>query len=441
MQSLQLELPKSAIWPPGIVNKSEVILLRFCENIVPLIISELSLEKADVKIFSPYLTGDVAFDIASLARVVKVYTLLNVEVLASGGSEYKTLRRLLDEKITLFRVPRLHAKMVVAEGRFITIGSQNLTVNGERRNKEVNVKLGSAPVKALQLISKIEAAGELVTLELLDYIKGQADKLAARYENLKLELSAAEKKVNAYALGTSGVDGGRTRLDAGVVRSIGEKPRSNPRRCSIVSRYDDKNLGWKHSLKGGELLEWEISQKIIRLRPQYRYLCISKTGSIGWVRVNNTVYSFIENEVGFVPGSLPINVKWEVFLSAGQDAGRKLIGGERTNLLVTIKSFGLELCRVFIRYDINEVKACQPLMPSRISDSKASVMESKQAIKVINNNVATFEAQIKSLVTTPFKFETNLTGMRADKFFGRNGTSVDLQLVDIGNGYALSVIP
>ncbi len=65
----------------------------------------------------------------------EIYTVFSFHNFVSGASSLKTLKKLYQQGCRLYHLPRLHAKMVIAPGKFATIGSQNLTRNGVN-NKE-----------------------------------------------------------------------------------------------------------------------------------------------------------------------------------------------------------------------------------------------------------------------------------------------------------------
>lgn len=410
----------------------------YANNIISVVKSELKSKASSLKIFSPYLTGKVALEIADLAKSTQIYTLLNVQVLASGASDYQTILNLLDSGVAVYRVPNLHAKMIVADGRFITIGSQNFTIGGASRNKEINVRIRGVSENILRLTSKIESGCEEVTLELLNYVKKRADEFSDRFSKLKKEINIVDKEVDRHSKKLQMAKKVDTSISRDLVRNLSMRPHSNPRQCTVVSRYDDKDLKWKHSLKGENLLSWPMPDEVCSLKPKFRYLCVSKSGEIGWVRVNKTIYSFIENEVEYPEGRLPSHPDWQISIDATNSEPRR--GFSNSNLLVRIAKNGRVLCRVFMKYDVNQLIAHPPIGPYFKTTNKASASSTRHAIRWIKGNLAEFEKEIKQVVTTPFKFEEKLTGVRADKFFGRGGTSLQLQLVDIGDGHALHVI-
>ncbi|MEE4103566.1 phospholipase D-like domain-containing protein [Pseudomonas viridiflava] len=412
--------------------------MLYTDNIIPVAMAELKKNITSLKIFSPYLTGDIAREFAELAKSASIYTLLNVQVLASGASDYQTILGLLQAGVTVYRVPNLHAKMILADGKFITIGSQNLTVGGANRNKEINVRLRGVSANVLRLVAKAEAGCEIITLELLEYVKKRADDFSERFATLKKDVDYVDREIDRHSRKLRSPRVGRTTTGENLMRNLSMRPHSNPRQCNVVSRYDDRNQKWKHSLKGENLLSWPMPGGIYRLKPKFRYLCVSTSGKIGWVRVNKTVYSFIEDEIEYPPGRIQSHLDWQISIDATNSEPRR--GFSSSNLLVKVAVDGRSLCRIFMKYDIDNLIAYPPVGPYFKAKNKAPAKLTRNAIRWINSNLAEFEREVKQVFTTPFKFEENLTGVRADKFFGRNGTSLQLQLVDIGEGHALHVL-
>lgn len=412
--------------------------MLYTDNILPVIRSELKTKLVTLRLFSPYLTGDIALEIAELAKSTKIYTLLNVQVLVSGASSYETIWNLIDAGVPVYRVPKLHAKMIVADGQFTTVGSQNFTVSGACRNKEVNVRLRGVSDKVLRLAAKIESDCEEITFDFLDYVKRRADEFLEQFSTLQRQIAKVDKEVDKYSKKLSAMKRADSPVNRDLVRNLLKRPHSNPRRCTVVSRYDVNNFKWKHSLRGDGLLSWPMPGGIYRLEPQFRYLCVSNSGKIGWVRVNKTVYSFVENEVEYPKGRLHSRSDWQISIDASNSEPRK--GFADSNLLVKISMDGRALCRVFMKYDVDQLKAYAPIGPYSKTPNKASSKAIREAVDWVKGNLTDFEKEVKKIVTTPFKFKENLTGVRADKFFGRGGTSLNLQLVDIGDGYALSVM-
>lgn len=84
-------------------------------------------------IFSPYITSTRLIDKVGSAIAVKIYTNFSAEVFASGASSFGVLKKLFArQQLQVFALPGLHAKIVLVDGHFVSIGSQNLTVRGSK---------------------------------------------------------------------------------------------------------------------------------------------------------------------------------------------------------------------------------------------------------------------------------------------------------------------
>lgn len=69
-----------------------------------------------------------------------VYTCFEAKTFLSGGSSLQLLQELLEQKISLYHVSNLHAKMLVVDDKLVHLGSQNFTKKG-RCNKEAGCEV------------------------------------------------------------------------------------------------------------------------------------------------------------------------------------------------------------------------------------------------------------------------------------------------------------
>ena len=101
---------------------------------------EIAFAEEAVIFLSPYLTSNTANLVLQNAdaRFTRVYTVFSFQNFASGGSSIKTLRQLQNKGLQLFHLERLHAKVLIVDKKFASVGSQNLTFGGTR-NKEASV--------------------------------------------------------------------------------------------------------------------------------------------------------------------------------------------------------------------------------------------------------------------------------------------------------------
>lgn len=90
-------------------------------------------------ILSPYITKDVALDLVKGKVGARIFTLFDVTVFATGGSDLGDIVRLMKNH-EVYKLDGLHAKLVTDNTSFVTVGSQNLTEGG-KHNLELSVSL------------------------------------------------------------------------------------------------------------------------------------------------------------------------------------------------------------------------------------------------------------------------------------------------------------
>ena len=112
---------------------NKIVLLK---NAIPDVMEQIACAPKNVRIYSPYLTSDVAETVIKAAdqTTAQVFTTFKAETFATGGSFIETLRSVFDSQFQIFSVPDLHAKIVITDYA-ILIGSQNLT-RGGTKNRE-----------------------------------------------------------------------------------------------------------------------------------------------------------------------------------------------------------------------------------------------------------------------------------------------------------------
>lgn len=154
----------------------------------------------------------------------------------------------------------------------------------------------------------MERKATLLTPEYLQRVNEAAQALAAEYAALDKKAERAQRAVIAADRERRAALRSVSGIDAEVRSKLASRPQSNPRECKI--KKDERA---QYLLKGKELLKWTIDGEDHGLDPQHRYLCVSLAGKLGWVRVNQTRYSFIESQVdieqgksrGGLPGRCP----------------------------------------------------------------------------------------------------------------------------------------
>ena len=119
---------------------------------------------------SPFITGELCASLVEGNANARIYTRFDVPLFASGGSSLDQLEALLRSGHQLFKIDDLHAKVVMDESSFVTIGSQNLTKRGKLHNKELTASFTSSQVRDLvkaRIAPWLENA-EPITAEMID---------------------------------------------------------------------------------------------------------------------------------------------------------------------------------------------------------------------------------------------------------------------------------
>lgn len=95
-----------------------------------------------ITVFSPYLDGIIIHLLQNNEELypdyVEIYTCFNAETFIEMPNQLKTIKRLLDDGVSVYSIEKLHAKILVIDDEFVAYGSQNFTHQG-RKNLEVSV--------------------------------------------------------------------------------------------------------------------------------------------------------------------------------------------------------------------------------------------------------------------------------------------------------------
>ncbi|MEG5032161.1 phospholipase D-like domain-containing protein, partial [Microcoleus sp. AT3-D2] len=144
-------------------------------------------------ILSPYLTSKTAEGILRESQVAncEVYTIFSVRNFVSGASSLKTLKILHQCGCKLYHLERLHAKMIIAPGRFATIGSQNLTRNGVKNKEASVITFDKEEVKKIMemLDSSWLKGCKPITTEMLNELEGKITNLRKKFSLINREIN------------------------------------------------------------------------------------------------------------------------------------------------------------------------------------------------------------------------------------------------------------
>ncbi len=91
------------------------------------------LAQEGVEAFFPYVSSCQLASAIPDHVPIQLYTRFDAEVFASGASSFSVVKRLFARPgLRLFGLAELHAKILLVDRRFVSVGSQNLTVRGTK---------------------------------------------------------------------------------------------------------------------------------------------------------------------------------------------------------------------------------------------------------------------------------------------------------------------
>ena len=164
--------------------------------------SELRKARERVVVLSPYLTSPMAKSVLECAPrgICEIYTILSLENFATGASSINTLKTLQEHKYAVYELGNLHAKIIIVDGSFASIGSQNLTKKGSL-NLEATVAV-SDPSDVAAIAEGIEpwlANRRLITKQMLVDVEHKVAEVAERYKAARRELSRLDSSLREAA--------------------------------------------------------------------------------------------------------------------------------------------------------------------------------------------------------------------------------------------------
>jgi hypothetical protein len=393
-------------------------------------------------VFSPYLTSSTAETVLGEVGWCEIHLLFKAELFASGASSLLTLKKLSAARHGLFHVPDLHAKVVIDEDNFVSIGSQNLTWGGTR-NREITVTLGDAAsaravseLVAPWLTDRVPITDEMIAdmeelVRPLKKVFARAQAMAAKAQlefddalarrELAERLRAAEAADRASRLAEMRVSLTKRRQSVDTVfLTVVQQSRGNRVHSCVVETDAD-------------LTSWTVDGTFYSLQPLHRYLCILEdTGWIGWARVGRSRITYVSDAIAHDDEGLNVNGLWLTFRFYAE---RSIDPPYGRNVLIKLVHCKRTICEICAWYQPGSLEVLD-VMPS--ATSLVSVQQADAIGDWIRENRTAFAKHLLPLFVSPFKYLANLTGAQADDFFGSEGTLVNLRLV-VEQGYPVLV--
>lgn len=388
-------------------------------------------------ILSPFITGTLCKSLVAGKVNAKIYTRFDVPLFASGGSCLNQLEALLRDGHELFKIDDLHAKVVMDEDSFVTIGSQNLTKRGRLHNKELTASFSSADARALirERIAPWLDEAEPITTEMIEMMRASVQEAAALHKAFREACEKAETRYQARASGRCSADNQlldeetepaavqveRARRLQEIRDQIGASlvplKRSAPsQRCRVLKPRLETHSPYLSAGKGS-LTNWQIDGKPVELDQGKRYLCVLETGDLGWGRVASGRITKISRGISTDEGLLPIDHSLALELSGEMADLRRLPPG--ANLAGKVWRGDTRICTVPLMFNLTDCQVLDPVHPNnralRLAPGERSAAE---VVDWFTSHKAEARELILSEILGPFEYQQRLLGENADSFFG-----------------------
>lgn len=151
-----------------------------------------------VIIICPYLTSKAEKILRGSNAKREVYTVFSVRNFVSGASSLKTLKKLYERGCELYHLSHVHAKIIISPGKFATIGSQNVTRNGEKSKEATVIIFDKEEINKIEKMLDNwlpEAKNKPITLEMLKELEIQVMSLRRKFNLINRELNTDIKSL------------------------------------------------------------------------------------------------------------------------------------------------------------------------------------------------------------------------------------------------------
>tara|TARA_R110000744_G_scaffold135782_1_gene245375 strand:- start:2333 stop:3517 length:1185 start_codon:yes stop_codon:yes gene_type:complete len=157
--------------------------------------------KSSIWIFTPYLDFTLNKLLSKSLNDIEIViiTSLEGENPFLRGSQLKALKELISNGVVIKNLSGLHAKILLVDNNYISLGSQNFTSRG-RKNKEAGFQSNTSFLESdiLQNLNDWHDQANIVNAELIDtlieYVKVNEDELAELKKRLEEDLESIINK-------------------------------------------------------------------------------------------------------------------------------------------------------------------------------------------------------------------------------------------------------
>lgn len=397
-------------------------------------------------VLSPYITRNKTLKLLAEKKAT-FYTRFEVRDFASKASTLAAIKLLLDNNCKIYEIKDLHAKVIMDETSFVTVGSQNLTARGASENKELSACFdGETRNTTCERVREVVSAWiDDPELQEIDWIRfdrmkvdvGLAKEAFKEFDKAMRKIQVKTDKAQAERL-KSVEEGGKDEREArkaatqtAIKKAIAEATPSNihPRGTVRAPRDTTPKL---HFNTQTNLYRWKKNGK--PLEDNSRCLCLLDEETLGWVRLASKQITRVAQRMNI--GSIFPKPFGCVGVTLSVEKADLKKAPANANIVAILAHHNTELCRVALDYWIDGMSIEGITYPKRKATGKkptetqhlrsdlASWLEDDlEGLKL------TFMTSIASTTPLPYR----LDGDDAKMFFGPVGTEVDVTMKFINN--------
>lgn len=129
-------------------------MIRIRTNLAPRWNRQIREATTPLTVLSPYITENSTLKLLANKQAT-FYTRFEVRDFVCMASTIAAFKLLLINKCTIYEVKDLHAKVIMDEADFVTLGSQNLTFRGASKNKELSVCFDNSKANSCERVRSV----------------------------------------------------------------------------------------------------------------------------------------------------------------------------------------------------------------------------------------------------------------------------------------------
>lgn len=405
---------------------------------------------------SPYVTDTRLFK-AATKSAARLYIDFSAIHFISGSSSLEVLTLLLRSKVEIYHVACLHAKVILIDAIWFSVGSQNLTQRGRSMNVEASFVSGqdSSSADVAAFFKRIHANARRISLVEITAMEKLVTPWRAKFKAIReaatlmdSQIEAKQARQSALALAARRMRKARSQLKQ-FLNEAEPTPRNHLTAVVRTIHHPWNSLTLNGIGKGAtESLvpcdpkqDFEALFKGLGIYPRrlHRYLVIhEETGQLGFVRFGKTRWTFFANGLqcneplilGDHELRMTINFDWKPAKESPRNGVVDLRACDDQEKSPILASVDLAFTTTGVELGVIECTGEDPALANYLASHPQEVASAH----------ATLKKRLFTQLTEPFVFERNLAGREALSFFGKR-TKFRVQLHHLGKSVFFSIRP